>query len=214
MLRLVGIVARVVAVGGLVSIPAASGGCTGASDALPEYWPAPDFALVNQLGDTVRTSDLRGRIWVASFIFTNCTGVCPLISTRMAALRDRLREKGLLGEAVRLVSITVDPERDTPGVLREYAARYGGSPPAEWAFLTGQPPDAMRRMIQEGFHLTAVGPTEARGTPGTAHANYQVQHSPRVLLIDPDGVVRGTYNATEANAIDRIMADIAALAVD
>lgn len=209
--RLVGFVARVLVVGGLVSIPAASGGCTGASDALPEYWAAPDFALVDQLGDTVRTSDLRGKIWVASFIFTNCTGVCPLISARMATLRDRLRNEGLLGESVRLVSITVDPERDTPAVLREYAARYGGSPPTEWAFLTGRPPDAIRRMIQEGFHLTAVAPDEARATTDTADANYQVQHSPRGLLIDAEGVVRRTYTSTETDAIDRIMADIAAL---
>lgn len=212
MTRRVSAAARLLVAGSLVFIPAASATCAGAADELPRYWPAPEFALVDQTGDTLRTADLRGTIWVASFIFTSCTGVCPLISARMAMLRDQLREDGLLGESVRLVSITVDPKRDTPEVLREYATRFGGSPPAEWAFLTGRPADAVRSMIQEGFHLSAVAPADtAHASADTATTNYQVDHSPRLLLIDGEGVVRGTYDSTETDAIDRIRADIDAL---
>lgn len=174
---------------------------------LPVYWEAPEFTLVNQLGDTVRTRDLRGTVWVASFIFTNCTGVCPLITAKMALLRDSLDSTGLLGGEVRLVSVSVDPARDTPDVLRRYAERFGGSPPAQWAFLTGTPPEAVRRLIQQGFHVSAVF-DEAQADPA---ANYQVQHTPRIMLVDREGQVRGTYDATDADALHRVRGDLGAL---
>lgn len=174
---------------------------------LPVYWAAPAFALVNQDGDTLRSSDLAGAPWVATFVFTNCTDVCPLITTRMAALRDSLRAEGVLGRGVRLVSFTVDPARDTPEVLREYAARFGGSPPEHWAFLTGTPPEAVRGMIQRGFRLTAIA------LPEHAHAggNYQVMHSPRALLVDAEGRVRGLYDTTEPDAMERLRRDLRSL---
>lgn len=174
---------------------------------LPVYWPAPEFSLLNQVGDTVRTRDLHGTVWVASFIFTHCTDVCPVITARMARLRDSLESAGLLGAEVRLVSITVDPARDTPDVLRRYAERFGGSPPEQWDFLTGSPPEAVRQLIQEGFLVTAVF-DEARADPST---NYQVQHTPRIMLVDRVGRIRGTYNATDPDALDRVLADLGAL---
>lgn len=174
----------------------------------PAYWDAPEFALLDQTGDTLRSAELRGAPWVASFIFTNCTGVCPLISTRMAELRDSLAAAGLLGGDVRLVSFSVDPARDSPDVLRDYAERYGGSPPDEWAFLTGSPPDAVLSMIQDGFRLSAVGPSDA--VADTA-SNYQVNHSPRIVLVDSDGVVRGLYRGPEPAAVDSALAGVRAL---
>jgi protein SCO1/2 len=174
---------------------------------LPVYWEAPEFALVHQQGDTLRTADLRGTPWVASFVFTNCTSVCPVITQRMAGLRDSLAAEGVLGEEVRLVSFTVDPARDTPEVLREYAGRFGGSPPAEWAFLTGTPPEAVRTMIQEGFKLTASVPQEHEHGGG----NYQVMHSPRLVLVDGEGRVRGLYDTTEPDALELLDADLRAL---
>lgn len=173
-------------------------------DELPIYWAAPAFALIDQEGDTVRSSDLDGAPWVASFIFTNCTDVCPLITTRMAALRDSLRAEEILGAGVRLVSFTVDPARDTPEALREYAARFGASPSEQWAFLTGTPPEAIRDMIQQGFHLTAIA------VPEHAHAggSYQVMHSPRVLLVGAEGRVRGLYDVTEPDAMQRLHRDL------
>lgn len=182
-------------------------GCSSSAQALPVYWDAPEFALVNQVGDTLRSADLHGMPWVASFVFTNCTGVCPLISQKMAQLRDSLDADGLLGETVRLVSFSVDPARDTPAALREYASRFGGSPPEEWAFLTGRPPEAVRAMVQEGFKLTATLP------PGHEHGggNYQVMHSPRLALIDAVGRVRGVYDITEPDAMERLRADLGAL---
>lgn len=172
---------------------------------LPVYWDAPAFALVDQNGDTLRTTDLAGTVWVASFIFTHCTDICPLISYQMSLLRDSLKTGGLLGKRVRLVSVTVDPARDTPEVLRAYAEKFGGSPPGEWAFLTGDPPQEVQRMIEQGFHLTARA---LPAGPADTVAGYQVMHSPRLVLVDPEGRVRGTYEATEPEAMDRLVADL------
>ncbi|MFW6201221.1 MAG: SCO family protein [Gemmatimonadota bacterium] len=170
----------------------------------PALWDAPDFALIDQNGDTLRASDLDGAPWVASFVFTNCVDVCPTISARVARLRDSLAAEGRLGgDGVRLVSFTVDPERDSPDVLRGYAERYGGSPPDRWAFLTGEPASAVRELIQEGFRLSAVRPHSPADDGG-----YQVVHSPRLLLVDGDGIVRATYPATDAGVVARVLEDL------
>lgn len=178
-----------------------------AAEELPIYWPVPPFALVDQSGDTLRREELRGKVWVASFVFTNCTSICPLITQKMAEVRDTLRDRGVLGEEVRLVSFSVDPGRDTPDALREYAAKFGGSPPHEWAFLTGSPPDSVRRMIEEGFKLSATLPPEHEHAGG----NYQVMHSPRIVLVDRDGQVRGLYDSREPEALRALSRGVEAL---
>lgn len=181
-------------------------GCQGKpAEELPIYWEAPSFELLDQRGDTVRTADLEGRIWVASFVFTHCIDVCPLISARMASLRDELRAQGVLGRQVRLVSFSVDPARDTPPVLAEYAERFGAGTPREWAFLTGTPPEAVHRLVQEGFHLTAM---PMPSTPDDSASGYQIAHAPRLVLVDRAGQVRGTYDVTEAEALERLRADL------
>lgn len=187
-------------------------GCGGDGDPdrdLAVLWPAPEFALVDQEGDSLRAADLRGDVWVASFVFTNCTGVCPLITARMARLRDSLAADGLLGEEVRLVSFSVDPARDTPEALRDYADRFDAGPPPGWAFLTGSPPERVRDMIQEGFKLTAVAMPAG---PADTLAGYQVSHSPRLVLVDREGRVRGTYEATDPVAVDSLLGDVRRLA--
>lgn len=184
------------------------GGCDGGSD-LPRYWRVPDFSLVDQAGDTLRASDLRGRVWAASFVFTNCSGVCPSITAGMAGVRDSLDAEGLLGHPVRLVSISTDPARDTPRALEAYAARFGGSPPTRWAFLTGTPPERVHDLIREGFRLGVSVPDSAADPEA---GGYQVGHSPRVLVVDRGGWIRGTYNARTAGAFDSVLVDLRALA--
>jgi cytochrome oxidase Cu insertion factor (SCO1/SenC/PrrC family) len=172
---------------------------------LPVYWSAPAFALVDQNGDTLHSADLRESIWLASFVFTHCTDFCPRVTQEMARLRDSLRAQRLLGRTVRLVSFSVDPARDTPEVLHAYAATFGGSPASEWAFLTGSPPERVLRMIEEGFHLTA---RLLPAGPADTIAGYQVMHSMRIALVDRQGRVRGTYQATEADAMESLRADL------
>jgi cytochrome oxidase Cu insertion factor (SCO1/SenC/PrrC family) len=126
---------------------------------LPVYGALPDFALVERSGRPMRRSDLEGKIWVASFIFTNCADECPLITAEMA----RLQADVTAVEDIRLVSITVDPARDTPAVLSQYAERFTADP-ERWLFLTGDK-EAIYRLVREGFHLGIVDATEAVQNP-------------------------------------------------
>ena len=187
---------------------AVSGSRSPRTEPLPVHWSVPDFTLVDQEGDTLRAADLGGSVWAVNVFFSNCHGVCPRVNARMARVAETLRERGLLGDEMRLVSISVDPARDTPPVLREYARAFGGAPPREWAFLTGSRADKVRRLIQQGFRVTALdpGPDEGEGADG-----YQVSHSPRILLVDRQGRVRGTYDGREAAATEALLAAAALL---
>jgi protein SCO1/2 len=169
---------------------------------LPVYGEAPVFAMVDQSGRPVRSEDLRGRVVVTNFIYTSCPDVCPVLSARMAALAARLRDAGLLGTRVAIVSVSVDPERDTPEVLRAYAARFGADGEA-WRFLTGDPAE-VRTLLVEGFKVPAqpvtARPTMAHGAEHAGHdapAGPTVLHSNKVVVVDPAGRVRGYYDGLD-----------------
>jgi cytochrome oxidase Cu insertion factor (SCO1/SenC/PrrC family) len=121
---------------------------------LPIYGAVPDFALTDQAGRAVRRADLEGNVWVASLIFTSCPDECPLMTAEMAQLQSDLAHVPDL----RLVSISVDPERDTPAVLSQYADRFNADP-ARWRFLTGDK-HAIYRLVKDGFRLGIVDPGE------------------------------------------------------
>ena len=97
------------------------------------YGTVPDFTLISQAGQTTNLKDLEGKVWVADFIYTNCTGPCPRMSSEMRQVQEAVRN---LTE-VKLVSFTVDPVRDTPQVLAVYAKRFQAEP-SRWLFLTGE----------------------------------------------------------------------------
>jgi cytochrome oxidase Cu insertion factor (SCO1/SenC/PrrC family) len=126
---------------------------------LPVYGSIPDFALTDQRGRLVRRSDLDGNVWIASFIFTNCPDECPLMTAEMARLQSDLAYMN----ALRLVSISVDPDRDTPAVLSQYAERFNADP-GRWVFLTGDK-RAIYRLAREGFRLGIVDPAEQSHAP-------------------------------------------------
>src|SRR4051812_40440007 len=163
-----------------VAFLAAAGSAPGASR-LAVIRAAPDFALTTQDGKPLRLTDLRGKVVVVSFVFTTCNGTCPATTHRMAQLADRLKAEGLFkGDAVRLLTVTLDPERDTPEALRRYMALYDVDP-AHWTFLTGKP-DEVRRVL-------AAWDMWARPA-----ANGQLDHPSRVYLLDPRGRVREIYS--------------------
>lgn len=117
------------------------------AEPLPRLGAVPDFALVERSGRQVSLVELRGRVWVADFIYTTCTDTCPLQTARMAAL-----QPPFAGEPdFRQVSISVDPTHDTPPVLAAYAARFQADA-ARWLFLTGTPP-AVYALVRDGFRL-------------------------------------------------------------
>ena len=121
---------------------------------LPVYGSVPDFALIDQHGRPVRRADFEGKVWIASFIFTNCPDECPLMAAEMAQLQSDLAYL----EDVRLVSISIDPEHDTPAVLLQYAERFNADP-RRWFWLTGDK-GAIYRLAREGFRLGVVDPAE------------------------------------------------------
>src|SRR2546422_4382648 len=115
--------------------PAASpGGRLTTAPSLAVIRPAPDFSLPDVAGADVKLSELRGSIVLLSFIYTSCAAACPLLTQRMAVLQTRLTEAGLFPAQVNLVSVTVDPDRDSPAVLARYARAFTANPPG-WRML-------------------------------------------------------------------------------
>ena len=162
-----------------------------ASRSLNSYGAAPAFLLVNQQGRPFGSADLRGKIWIADFIFTSCPGPCPMISSRMAEL-----QKPLAQTDVHLVSFTVDPEKDTPEVLSGYAAKLNAQP-GRWDFLTG-PKSTIYDVSRHGFKL------------GISEAGEEVAgpvHSTRLVLVDRRGQIRGYYDATAVDGVTKLLAD-------
>ena len=123
-----------------------------ALEGLGNFGTVPDFALTERSGRRVTRADLQWLVWVANFFYTTCPDTCPLQSAKMARLQQDFADD----RAVRLVSISVDPEHDTPEILQDYARRFGADP-ERWLFLTGDK-TAIYRLAQEGFHLSVVDP--------------------------------------------------------
>jgi protein SCO1 len=192
-----GVVVAAVATAGLFSLRRrASPGAT-----LPVLKTLPAFALTERAGTPLTLADLAGRPWVADFIFTRCTGICPALSTRMRELRQKLDERGL---SARVVSFSVDPTHDTPAVLREYAQHFGAD--ADWLFATGNR-DALYRLIGQGFQLSVAerSPDEAKD------GGELITHSDRFVLVDGQGRIRAYYHGSDASAVPDILRDVAAL---
>lgn len=158
---------------------------------LPVLGTVPAFSLTAHTGRPFTREALRGTVWIAEFIFTRCAGQCPLMAERTARLQQELD-----GAPVRFVSFSVDAAHDTPAVLAAYAERYGASA-GRWDFVTGDP-DAIRALAQQGFSL-AVG----EGGP----PQEPITHSVRLVLVDRDGRIRGTYESTETDAMVRLRHD-------
>jgi protein SCO1/2 len=157
---------------------------------LPAYGNVPNFDLVNQDAQSFGSSQLAGKIWIADFIFTTCRGPCPIISTRMSELQKPLEKSD-----VRFVSFSVDPEKDTPPVLRAYADKLRQEP-FRWDFLTGSV-DAIASISRDGFKLGI-----SEGEPETAPI-----HSTRFVLVDRRGAIRGYYDALAPNGVTKLLAD-------
>ena len=159
------------------------------------YGMVPAFQLTNQNGQAFGSGQLAGKIWIADFIYTTCPGPCPMISSRMSEL-----QKPLENSDVHLVSFSVDPEKDTPAVLRDYAEKVQAKP-GRWDFLTG-PKSAIYKLSHDGFKLPVSDGSEAQGVP---------VHSTRMVLVDRSETIRGYYDATDADAVTRLLADVAHL---
>ena len=155
------------------------------------YGSVPEFTLINQEGKNFGSTDLRGKIWIADFVYTTCPGPCPMISSRMSELQKPLEKTD-----VHLVSFSVDPAKDTPAVLRTYAEKLQAEP-GRWDFLTG-PQSTIYNLSRNGFKLAISDGSDGNRIP---------VHSTRMILVDRHGEIRGYYNAVEADAVTKIVAD-------
>lgn len=148
----------------------------------PEYQALPDFTMtaVGPEKETPFTkADMLGRPWVVDFVFTRCSGPCPLLSKRMAELSDRLPPE------VGLLTVTVDPDGDTPDRLRAYAKAYGARP-GRWVFVRGG--------VKETYELMYAGFRLPISTDPGAQPGSRVVHSTRLVLVDGRGMIRGYYD--------------------
>ena len=155
------------------------------------YGTVPGFQLTNQNGQPFGSAQLSGKIWIADFIYTTCPGPCPMISSRMSELQKPLQKTD-----VHLVSFSVDPEKDTPEALRGYADKLQAEP-GRWDFVTGAK-SAIYKLSHDGFKLAVSDGRDAQGIP---------VHSTRMVLVDRHGQIRGYYDATEPEAITKLLAD-------
>ena len=150
------------------------------------YFDAPQFLLQERHGGEVTTSDLRGKIWIASFIFTRCSMGCPQVTATMQKLQTELNLFGW--DDLRLVTFTVDPENDTMEKLKKYAEAFKAHD-TKWLFLTGKE-KAVRPLLQEGFKITA----NKRENPKPGD---EFDHSTKLFVIDKKGRVRGTFDGMQ-----------------
>ncbi len=186
----------------------------GSLETLSVYGEVPDFALSERSGRRFTRADLLGKVWIANFIYTQCTETCPLQSAKLARLQTEFK-----GERdLRLVSITVDPERDTPAVLSRYAERYAADP-VRWLFLTGEK-RAIYHLAKEGFHLGVVDPDDQAKAgrllpwlePAPAWATHGskglVIHSSRFVVVDRQGRIRAYHLPDDEPSLERLRQNV------
>ena len=181
---------------------------------LPVLVDLPQFQLTDQLGRPFGRKEMLGRVWVANFIFTSCSEACPKLTQKIRGIQDRLTPMEQAG-GIGLVSVSVDPEHDTPAKLHEYAQSFGANE-AVWHFLTGSQTEVERTVVQ-GFrvamaHVKAEPESAANGqaaaralaasddpkSAAAIHAAaFDIVHGEQLVLVDVQGRIRGYYTADE-----------------
>ncbi|MBL8685520.1 MAG: SCO family protein [Myxococcales bacterium] len=189
----------------LVGAVCAAGACRRRATPPAMLWPIPSWSLTDHTGAPYGSAQLAGRVYVANFIFTRCPTSCPKLTRRMHALTERLRSSG---DRVRFVSISVDPEWDTPPRLEAYMRRYGADA-ARWRFVTG-PHEQVLRAIDQGFRVSSGMNAQPRGSDRDFDA-YALAHSNHFALVDAQGRMRGAYSVDEESGVERLAADVEAL---
>ena len=164
------------------------------SQPLPVLGTVPEFQLTDPAGRPFHSGALRAQVWIADFIFTSCAGACPQMSDRMSRFQKELPA------SIHFVSVSVDPARDTPAKLAEYAQRYGADT-RRWHFLTG-PAAEISSLAQKGFRLSV-----AEG----ADPAEPIVHSQRFVLVDRDGRIRGYYLSDDPVQMKRLSRDASSL---
>jgi len=161
---------------------------------LPVIGKIPAFSLVDQDGDRFTLENVKGNVWLADFIFTTCSGPCPIMTERMGMVQHDLLDI----DKLKFVSFTVNPDYDTPEVLKKYAQRFDADV-GSWSFVTGKY-EQIQELIVEGFKMGDV--------------EEIVFHSTRFALVDHEGNLRGYYSGTEPAEHEILTRDIQSLIND
>ena len=154
---------------------------------LPVYGDIPSFELLNQQGNKFGRSSLDGHVWIADFIYTNCESSCPRMSSKMHSIQSET------APGVKLVSFTVDPQRDTPQALEQYGKKYSADE-KRWTFLTGEQA-TLQMLDRDAFKL----------------GDLNMDHSTRFVLVDQKGRVRGYYALFDGDSVSQLVKDAARL---
>jgi cytochrome oxidase Cu insertion factor (SCO1/SenC/PrrC family) len=172
---------------------------SGCAKTPPPLRALPDFALTAVTIDGTSPLDLRalrGRVWIADFVYTNCAGPCPMLTANMAGLQKRLPK------SIGLLSFTVDPDHDSPEVLSVYAHKFGANP-QRWFFVDGDK-SALMKLFRDGFQIAVE--ENAAAEPG-----QNVAHTTMFVLIDAEGRLRGYYHGDDPASLDKLAADASRL---
>ncbi len=191
----IGVISTFFIIVGSILMIVMRGASTGVSAMeVPVLGSVPEFSLTEANGTALRRTDLLGKVWVASFVFTRCAEACPLLMRNEARLQPDLP----LRDDLRLVSFSVDPDWDTPKVLTEYAHTFGADR-SRWLFLTGDKKQVYH-LASDGFHLAAVDADPAKEMP--------ILHSTKLVLVDRGGAIRGYYDSSDPVEMQKLIRDV------
>jgi len=166
---------------------------------LPVMGVVPAFEYTNQDGESFGTRQLGETVWVANFIFTRCNTVCPVFTGEMYKVQQRVED---MGDKIHLVSFSVDPEYDTPEVLKQYAAEHGVNT-QNWSFLTG-PIDQVKNTVVTGMKIMLSERGDPEDVQGLLHGSHFV-------VVDALQQVRGYYDANDQDAVEQMLLDLKSL---
>ncbi len=163
----------------------------------------PTFNLLNEKGQRFSSSNLKGKIYVASFFFTRCGTICPKITGQLSRVQDTFNQDPEL----KLISISVDPAYDHPEKLKAYSKRFDANE-GQWTFLTGEK-KVIYPLILKGFHVPLADASEYDAAIKNPDETFI--HSERLVLVDKEGVIRGFYVGTDKKEVDRLLVEIKVL---
>lgn len=164
---------------------------------LPIIAHVPEYELISENGQRFGSKDLKGRIYLANFVFSRCPSVCPKMLKELQKVQKRVRGTG---QKVAIVTFTVDPEFDNERVLFDLARKQDANP-YTWTFLTGSDKEAMFKLYRDGFKV---------GVEHNPQNMFDIAHSEKIVLVDDANRVRGYY-AFEENSINQLMIDVGLL---
>ncbi len=154
---------------------------------IPSLWPSPHFILTSDKNTHFESNKLKGEIWIAGFVFTRCKSYCPIIVSELKKIDKQLDGK------INIVLFSVDPEYDTPSILAKF--KEDNNLKDNWILLTGSE-DNIKEVVINGFKL------------GIGTNNGELFHSAKVALIDEEGIIRGFYQTTSRDEMEKLIKDI------